>query len=183
MGINTETKTEADTNLHIMHINADTKLSELSDTHKYGINDGSKISGKVLVSVPIKYVEEQVSDTLPKLTSTHKHIDAIIYSNMGLAWRITGFYGQLGANRQHETWSILRHLHSRYTMPWLCIGDYNWILSLQEKQGQIPKPAALMEAFRSALLHCNLIDLGYTRNKYTWNNGRHHGEFVQQRLD
>ena len=40
-----------------------------------------------------------------------------------------------------------------------------------------------MEAFRSAFLPCNLIDLGYTRNKYTWNNGRHHGEFVQQRLD
>ena len=58
-----------------MHINADTKLSELSDTHKYGINDGSEISGKVLVSVPIKYVEEQVSDTLPKLTPTHKHIE------------------------------------------------------------------------------------------------------------
>ena len=75
MGINTETETEADTDLHIMHINADTELSELSDMHKYGINDGSEINGRVLVSVPIKYVEEQVSNTLPKLTPTHKHIE------------------------------------------------------------------------------------------------------------
>ena len=75
MGINTETETEADTDLHIMHINADTELSELSDTHKYGINDGYEINGRVLVSVPIKYVEKQVSNTLPKLTPTHKHIE------------------------------------------------------------------------------------------------------------
>ena len=58
MGINIETKIEPDTELYVMHINADTKLSELSDTHKDGINDGSEINGRVLVSVPIKYVEE-----------------------------------------------------------------------------------------------------------------------------
>ena len=70
MGINIEIKIEADIDLHVMHINADMELSELSDIHKYGINDGSEINGRVLVSVPIKYVEEQISDTLPKLTPT-----------------------------------------------------------------------------------------------------------------
>ena len=70
MGINTKSEIEVDTDLHVMHINANTKLSELSDTHKYGINDGFEINGRVLVSVPIKYVEEQISDTLPKLTPT-----------------------------------------------------------------------------------------------------------------
>ena len=68
MGINIEIKTEADIDLHVMHINVDMELSELSDMHKYGINDGSEINGRVLVSVPIKYMEEQISDTLPKLT-------------------------------------------------------------------------------------------------------------------
>ena len=75
MGINIEIKIEADINLHVMHINADMELSELSDIYKYGINDGFEINGRVLVSVPIKYVEEKVLDTLPKLTQTHKHIE------------------------------------------------------------------------------------------------------------
>ena len=66
-------------------------------------------------------------------TYTQNHIDAIIYSTMGPMWRITGFYGQPDANRRHETWGLLRHLHSRYTMLWLFIGDYNDILSLEEK--------------------------------------------------
>lgn len=33
-------------------------------------------------------------------TYTQNHIDAIIYSNTGLAWRITGFYGQLNVSQR-----------------------------------------------------------------------------------
>ena len=40
-----------------------------------------------------------------------------------------------------------------------------------------------MQAFRSALLHCNLTDLGYIGNTFTWNNGRHDDAYVQQQLD
>ena len=116
-------------------------------------------------------------------TSSQNHIDAIVFSSTGPPWRITGFYGQPEENRRHETWSLLRHLHSRYSMPWVCIGDYNEILSSDEKQGRLPKAQALMQAFRSALLQCNLIDLGYVGNDFTWNNGRHGDAYVQQRLD
>ncbi|KAL0000365.1 hypothetical protein SO802_014146 [Lithocarpus litseifolius] len=40
-----------------------------------------------------------------------------------------------------------------------------------------------MEEFRRALLHCGLIDLGFTRNIFTWRNGRPVNAFVQERLD
>ncbi|XP_050249321.1 uncharacterized protein LOC126696682 [Quercus robur] len=40
-----------------------------------------------------------------------------------------------------------------------------------------------MEAFRNALLHCGLIDLGYRGNIFTWQNGRPGDAFVQERLD
>lgn len=40
-----------------------------------------------------------------------------------------------------------------------------------------------MQAFQTALLHCNLIDLGYVGNIFTWNHGRHDDAYVQQRLD
>ena len=40
-----------------------------------------------------------------------------------------------------------------------------------------------MEAFRSTLLHCGLIDLGYQSNIFTWRNGRPGDAFVQERLD
>ena len=40
-----------------------------------------------------------------------------------------------------------------------------------------------MNNFRSTLLHSGLIDLGFTGNMFTWNNGRGGDDFVQLRLD
>ncbi|XP_075670433.1 uncharacterized protein LOC142640244 [Castanea sativa] len=116
-------------------------------------------------------------------TYSQNDIDAIVYSPIHPPWRISSFYGQPEESRRHETWRLLRHLHSRYSMPWICIGDYNEILSSEEKQGRLPKSHALMQAFQTALFHCNLIDLGYVGNIFTWNNGWHDNAYVQQRLD
>lgn len=86
-------------------------------------------------------------------------------------------------HRKHESWEYLRHLHSRDTLPWLRMGDYNEILSSYEKQGRHPCSLQRMEDFQSALLHCGLIDLKFIGNKFTWRNGRPGNEFVQERLD
>ena len=67
------------------------------------------------------------------------HIDAIILIDPGVPWEITGFYGYFKECRKHESWTLLRHLHSWLFLPWKCIGDYNEILSSEEKQGQISK--------------------------------------------
>lgn len=40
-----------------------------------------------------------------------------------------------------------------------------------------------MQEFRSALLHYDLVDLGYRGYTYTWRNGREGDNFVELRLD
>lgn len=77
----------------------------------------------------------------------------------------------------------MRHLHTRGSLPWLCLGDFNEILSSEEKQGRILRSLRLMEEFRSVLLHCELIDLGFNGNRFTWRNGRRGDAYVQERLD
>lgn len=116
-------------------------------------------------------------------TFSQNYIDAIVINPTGPPWRIIGFYGQPEENLRHETWSLLHHPHFQYSMPWICIRDYNEILSSEEKQGRLPKTHAFMQAFCSALLHCTLIDLGYVGNIFTWNNGRQDDIYVQQCLD
>ena len=54
---------------------------------------------------------------------------------------------------------------------------------LEEKQGKLVKAQNLMQEFRSVLLHCGLIDLGFMGNRFTWNNGCEGDAYVQQRLD
>ena len=116
-------------------------------------------------------------------TYSLNHIDARIMTDPSSPWRLTGFYGRPEDHRKHESWEYLRHLHSRDSLPWICLGDYNEILSSDEKQRRIPRPFRCMEEFRSALLHCGLIDLGFIGNIFTWRNDRMGSVFVQERLD
>ena len=64
---------------------------------------------------------------------TQNHIGAHFRTNPSTPWRITGFYGRLEEYQKHESWSLLRHLHTRNSLPWLCLGDFNEILSSVEK--------------------------------------------------
>ena len=64
------------------------------------------------------------------------HIDAIVRESDGnFLWRITGFYGYLETHCRYESWRLLAFLHSQFQLPWLCLGDFNEILSISEKRG------------------------------------------------
>ena len=48
-------------------------------------------------------------------------------------------YGHPEEERKAETWRLMRHLHACGTLPWLCLGDFNEILSSDEKRGGNPR--------------------------------------------
>ena len=65
---------------------------------------------------------------------SRSHIDAVVTNHsLDLKWRLTGFYGNLDTNLRRESWNLLRMLNSQYQMPWMCMRDYNEILSATEK--------------------------------------------------
>lgn len=64
------------------------------------------------------------------------HIDAIVIDpSSGFKWRITRFYGQPVTHWRKESWDLLKALNRQYQLPWLCFGDFNEILSVEEKWG------------------------------------------------
>ena len=69
-------------------------------------------------------------------------------------------YGHPEEERKAETWRLMRHLHACGTLPWLCLGDFNEILSSDEKRGGNPRQVTPMVAFWHTFLHCRLVDLG-----------------------
>jgi hypothetical protein len=112
-------------------------------------------------------------------SSVHSnYLDIRIDENTGNAWRITGFYGEPSGERKHLSWDYLRDLHGMYDLPWLVIGDFNEILSNSEKEGGNLRPQRCMQQFRDALTHCNLTDLGFLGDVFTWRRGR-----IRERLD
>ena len=45
-------------------------------------------------------------------TSSKNHIDCIIGGGTEGAWRFIGFYGEPITHKRHESWELLRKLHS-----------------------------------------------------------------------
>ena len=77
----------------------------------------------------------------------------------------------------------MRHLWGRASIPWVCLGDFNEILSSNERNGRIPKPLWPIQDFQTTLLHYGLVDLGFQGYRYTWRNRRHGNDFVEQWLE
>ena len=88
--------------------------------------------------------------------------------------------------RKRETWKVLRTLKQQHQegRAWLCVGDFNEVLSNGEKIGGVPRLQQYMNNFRSALECCELDDLGYNGDTFTWRNHNYDvSNYICERLD
>ncbi|VFQ67130.1 unnamed protein product [Cuscuta campestris] len=69
------------------------------------------------------------------------------------------------------------------SLPWCILDDFNDILSFGDKKGRIQQPGWRIQGFREAVDFCELHDLGFTGNKFTWERGRDTPNWVCERLD
>lgn len=88
-----------------------------------------------------------------------------------------------GIDQKKHTWTFLRRLTSLSSLPWLCFGDFNEVLNLNEKIGGKDKRVCMVNDFREALRDCDLIDLGNTRYPFTWSNRRFGSNIIEEKLD
>ena len=63
------------------------------------------------------------------------HIETIINKGTEDGWRLTGFYGEPMTHKRSKSWDMLRQLNNRYSLPWICAGDFNKLLRSYEKLG------------------------------------------------
>ena len=67
-------------------------------------------------------------------TFSPHHIDVIVTDDHdNRKWRFTGFYGHSETSKREVSWQLLEELERRYTLLWICMGDFNEILHLGEK--------------------------------------------------
>ena len=60
----------------------------------------------------------------------------------------------------------------------LLMGDFNEILYNSEKEGGRPRTQRQLEAFHDVLAECELNDMRFTGDMYTWQRGQ-----IRERLD
>uniref|UniRef100_A0A803PYI0 Reverse transcriptase domain-containing protein n=1 Tax=Cannabis sativa TaxID=3483 RepID=A0A803PYI0_CANSA len=115
-------------------------------------------------------------------SSSVGHLLVRVAGNNFLPWSLTCFYGNLDASQRRFSWELLRNIKREIHGPWLCVEDFNEIVSLAEKVGGRVRSAGAMEEFREVIDDCRLIDFSSNKSDHTWSNG-HESNTVMERLD
>jgi hypothetical protein len=92
------------------------------------------------------------------------HIDTWVSSDElgGIPWRFTGFYGQPKRQLRKDSWHLLQFLRCSSSLPWLCAGDFNEVLSEEEHFGSRERGEWRMAGFREVVNLCGFSDLGFS---------------------
>jgi hypothetical protein len=68
-------------------------------------------------------------------------------------------------------------------LPWCIIGDFNYLLAQEDKQGIHPHPNWLCNGFQNAICDCDLTDIHLEGYPYTWTKSRGSATLIEERLD
>ncbi|GKV28437.1 hypothetical protein SLEP1_g37496 [Rubroshorea leprosula] len=74
-------------------------------------------------------------------------------------------------------------IHAVIQGPWMIIGDFNDVVDQSEKFGKNEIPQTRARAYLDCMNHCNMVDLGFIGNRFTWANMRFSNQLIQERLD
>jgi hypothetical protein len=111
------------------------------------------------------------------------HIDAVVTPSDMDPWRLTCVYGEAKANDRHKAWDMLKFIKASSPLPWLCIRDFNEVLHREEHMGVHERCNAQIQAFRETVDVCELMDLGFTGNPWTFERKVAGGTYCRVRLD
>ncbi|KAH9770133.1 hypothetical protein KPL71_012275 [Citrus sinensis] len=117
------------------------------------------------------------------ISYSNHHIDVVVSEVNRKKWRCTGIYGHPKSMQKRHTWTLLRRLAGLFNYPWLCFGDFNEILNLNEKLGGNDRCLNMVAEFREAVTDCSLVDLGCKGYPFTWSNKRYGPHLIEERLD
>ncbi|XP_059310068.1 uncharacterized protein LOC132061235 [Lycium ferocissimum] len=97
---------------------------------------------------------------------------------------ITTFvYAKCDDGERQRLWEDLYHLAGRMKLPWMVGGDFNVIISEEEKLGGFPVTLNECKDFAFCINSCELFDLGFKGSPFTWWNGRAADDCIFKRLD
>ncbi|KAL0283283.1 UNVERIFIED_CONTAM: hypothetical protein Sangu_2899900 [Sesamum angustifolium] len=90
---------------------------------------------------------------------------------------VTVVYAKCDTVERRALWDALRAV-SVGASPWIVGGDFNTVLSPDERSGGSAPSGMAMSDFHDAIADCALVDAGYVGSPYTWYSRR-----LRQRLD
>ncbi|GLT73561.1 hypothetical protein SLA2020_454110 [Shorea laevis] len=121
------------------------------------------------------------------LSTSNQAIHAVIQvSNNPLFpfnWFFSGIYGRPQFEIRNILWQELTAMANVIQGPWMIIGDFNDVVDQSEKFGGNDVSQTRVRAYLDCMNSCNMVDLGFTGNRFTWVNMRCSNQMIRERLD
>ncbi|XP_060170365.1 uncharacterized protein LOC132601283 [Lycium barbarum] len=137
----------------------------------------SNKNGKIWVFVDATVQWEVIMDEDQQITLKihHQDIEKDIIA--------TFVYAKCDEEERLVLWDNLYQLANSMNLPWMVGGDFNVILSDEEKLGGLLVTLVECEDFAYCVNSCDLFDMGFKGSPYTWWNGRAAEDCIFKRLD
>lgn len=128
--------------------------------------NGRKVSGTVVKEMP-----QCLTLTLDVLRTKKKLLLSVVY----------------GANKKEDRlalWQELKEIYeTKQGIPWAVMGDFNTVLSSDERCGGRPVDQEAVQQFQNCLEETDLLDLPARGVPFTWSNRREGGDRILSKLD
>ncbi|KAH0766277.1 hypothetical protein KY285_002148 [Solanum tuberosum] len=86
-------------------------------------------------------------------------------------------------HQRQDLWDDIKNFATVNSSPWMVIGDFNSIITPEEKKGGNAHNISKSMPFINCILDSGLLDMGFTGSPYTWCNGRAPKRRIWARLD
>ncbi|XP_059288934.1 uncharacterized protein LOC132042405 [Lycium ferocissimum] len=96
---------------------------------------------------------------------------------------ITVVYARCTQRERLELWDSLEDVATNMNKPGMIGGDFNVIMSEEEKYGGLAVGANETQDFNLCMQNCEMQDFGFKGRKYTWWNGQSGEDYIFKRID
>ncbi|GLT80975.1 hypothetical protein SLA2020_523840 [Shorea laevis] len=121
------------------------------------------------------------------LSTSNQAIHAVIQvsnnPSLPFNWFFSSIYGRPQFEIRNILWQELSAMASVIQGPWMIIGDFNDVVDQSEKFGGNQIFQTRVRAYLDCMNNCNMVDLGFIGNRFTWVNMRFSNQLIRERLD
>lgn len=97
--------------------------------------------------------------------------------------QVTFIYGYNDAQLRKALWKDIVNLSMHINDPWICLGDFNVSLNVNERHSKAAPNLYDIEDFSNCLCSAGLTDIPFTGPLYTWSNNQFRNDRVWAKLD
>lgn len=100
----------------------------------------------------------------------------------GRCWVIF-LYASTDSNIRKEQWEMLKEKRKTWGKRWILGGNFNEIVSQEDKQGGNQRMATSFTPFREFIREMDMGEVSFCGRRWTWANNRSGEGFIEERLD